>query len=374
MNYPLRVLHCLWKGEIGGAERAVYQLVREQLHDPALAPTLAFGQPGGYYWEQAQAAGIPVISFDLPNGHALARIPAIARIMQGYDILHFQSAEPLLMTVSLFCPGARRIYTHRGGLVDYPLQKRLQYEYVGLLVRFFFHGLSGNTAHAVRSAASLFHLPLRRFQVTYNGLDFDLLRPQRSASQVRDELGLEARHFVIGTSANLRPWKRIERLLQAVRMLDNPMVRLLIVGDGVDRSRLESLTDQLGIRSKIVFAGRQPHIANYLQVMDAFCLPSMGLESFGNAVVEAMALGVPSIVFVDGGGMTEHIVHGETGFVVANQSELERVLRLLIANPELGKEIGLKAQHFIQERYTLSCANAAYRAIYEEVLELHNHA
>ena len=47
-------------------------------------------------------------------------------------------------------------------------------------------------------------------------------------------------------------------------------------------------------------------IADYVQVMDAFCLPSTGLESFGNAAVEAMALGVPTVVFADGGGLVEH--------------------------------------------------------------------
>ena len=51
---PIRILHILWHGEIGGAERAVYQLVREQLRDPDLEPAVAFAQPGGYYSEQIQ--------------------------------------------------------------------------------------------------------------------------------------------------------------------------------------------------------------------------------------------------------------------------------------------------------------------------------
>ena len=144
--------------------------------------------------------------------------------MQGFEIIHFHSAEPLLMTASLFCPAARRIYTHRGGLIDYPMSKRLQYAYVSLLLRFFFHGLSGNTAHAAWSAANLFHLPHERFQVTYNGLDFDLLQPRRSAVQVQQELGLLANQYVIGTSANLKPWKRIERLLEAVQILEEHQV------------------------------------------------------------------------------------------------------------------------------------------------------
>jgi glycosyltransferase involved in cell wall biosynthesis len=62
---------------------------------------------------------------------------------------------------------------------------------------------------------------------------------------------------VIGTAANLKPWKRIERLLYALVSLADLNARLLIVGDGVDRGRLESITDQLGLRSQVIFAGRQ---------------------------------------------------------------------------------------------------------------------
>ena len=67
-------------------------------------------------------------------------------------------------------------------------------------------------------------------------------------------------------------------------------------------------------------------MASYLQVMDVFCLPSTALESFGNAAVEAMAAGLPTVVFADGGGLVEHIDDGQTGFVVADQKELEDTL------------------------------------------------
>ena len=70
--------------------------------------------------------------------------------------------------------------------------------------------------------------------------------------------------------------------------------------------------------------------------MDAFCLPSASLESFGNAAVEAMAMGVPSIVFADGGGMLEHIENGVTGMIANDQSDLERSLRLLDPGPRPG--------------------------------------
>jgi hypothetical protein len=167
----------MWRGDVGGAERAVYQLVRDQMRDPAMVPAMLFAQRGGLYWEWAQKLGCTIITLDLPSGRALTSIPRIAAAMRPFDLHHFHSAELLLMLASLMCRKARRVYTHRGGLINYPLKKRAQYMLVGVMLRFFFHALSGNTRHGARCGAKLYRLPRSKFQVTYNGLEFDLLEP-----------------------------------------------------------------------------------------------------------------------------------------------------------------------------------------------------
>lgn len=369
----VRVLHCLWSGEVGGAERAVYQLVREQLRDPTLAPALLFAQGRGLYWEYARALGCPVIALELPHGHALRDLGRSMEALSDFDLHHFHSAEPLLMLASARCRGMRRVYTHRGGIIDYPLAKRAQYQLAGVLLRRFFHGFSGNTSHAARCAAKIYDLPVNRFRVTYNGLDFGLLAPSRTADAVRDGLGIQPSEFVLGTAANLKPWKRIDRLIDAVAALSRRGVRLLIVGDGQDRERLTARARQLGATSDVIFAGLQERAADYIQVMDVFCLPSMGLESFGNAAVEAMALGIPTMVFSDGGGLVEHIEDGKTGFIVDNQAELEQTLEMLIRDPRLRRRVGGEARVTVRERYAPPQAAAAYRALYSEALRDTDH-
>ena len=127
-THGVSVLHCLWSGSIGGAERAVFQLVREQLRDPGLEPALLFARGGGLYWEKAQSLGCPVLTLDLPHGHALRKLPAIVAAMRPFTIHHFHGAEPLLMMASARCTGACRVYTHRGGMTRYSPSKRLKYE------------------------------------------------------------------------------------------------------------------------------------------------------------------------------------------------------------------------------------------------------
>jgi glycosyltransferase involved in cell wall biosynthesis len=206
------------------------------------------------------------------------------------------------------------------------------------------------------------------FRVTYNGIQFDLLKPRRDAAEIRNELHLDSESFVFGTAANLKPWKRIDRLLTAVENISARHVRVLIVGDGVDRSRLEAIVKERRLASRVVFAGAQSHVADYLQVMDAFCLPSTGLESFGNAVVEAMALALPVIIFADGGGMVEHIDDGRTGFIVAGQEGLEDRLCTLLDDPTLRSRIGTAASTSVRARYTPERAIRAYRDLYAAAL------
>lgn len=366
--HPLRVLHCMWSGDIGGAERALYQLLREQLRDPTIEPAILYGNARGPYAERARELGVEVIDLGLPNGRAIGRVGAIRAAMRPFDLHHFHAAEPLLMVASLRCEGVRRAYTHRAGFNEYPWKKRLQYELVGFLVRRGFHGFSGNTAHAARSASRLLRVPAERFSTTYNGIEFELLDPKRPAAEVREELGLAPNAFVVGTAAHLRRLKRIDLLIEAVAAAGDPRIRLVVLGDGDDRARLEALTGERGLGDRVIFTGMLPQVPDYLNAMDAFCLPSMQHESFGNAAVEAMVLGLPTIVFSDGGGLVEHIEPGRTGFIVADADELAGTLRDLAQDPALGERVGAAGSAHVREAYTLARAGDRYRELYSSTM------
>jgi glycosyltransferase involved in cell wall biosynthesis len=286
--------------------------------------------------------------------------------LESFDVHHFHSAEPLVMLASLRV-NAARVYTHRGGTTDYGWGKRFRFAIVGRLLNRF-GAVSGNTAHAARCAEALFRLPRESVHVTYNGVEVELLAARQPSSVVRASLGLSEEDYVLGTAANLKPWKRIDRLIEAIGRIDDPRLRLLVVGDGIDRARLEAIAHQSSAGGRITFAGAQTEIGDFLGAMDAFALPSTALESFGNAAVEAMAVGLPTVVFADSGGMLEHVRDGETGFVVSNSDELAATLRRLLEAPELGGGVGERARAFIRERYTPSRSEAAYRELYQLAL------
>jgi glycosyltransferase involved in cell wall biosynthesis len=185
---------------------------------------------------------------------------------------------------------------------------------------------------------------------------------------VRDELELDQTNFVLGTAATLKPWKRIDRLVDLVAEMREPTLRVLVLGEGPEQERLRARAEQRQIARNVIFVGSTPNVADYLQVMDAFCLPSMGLESFGNAAVEAMGVGLPTIIFSDGGGMAEHIEDGRTGFVVPDNATLARTVARLMESLALRRRIGASAMEAVRARYTLARAVASYRALYEHAI------
>ncbi len=215
------------------------------------------------------------------------------------------------------------------------------------------------------AASRLFGISADRFELTYNGLDFDLLEPTRPLAEVRRELDLQDGTFSVATTGNLRAWKRVDLLLQAVALVDAPDVHCYIIGDGPDRERLEGITDELALRDRVRFVGKKADVADYLQAMDAFVLASGPEEAFGNSAIEAMAVGLPTIIFADGGGLLEHVEDGVTGFVVNDASQLADTLGRLKDDRPLARTIGKAGAGWVRQAYSLERMLATYARLYQ---------
>jgi trehalose synthase len=81
-----------------------------------------------------------------------------------------------------------------------------------------------------------------------------------------------------------------------------------------------------------------------------------------------MVLGLPSIVFEDGGGLPEHIENGKTGFIVSSVLELGKRMNDLLRSPELRARIGPAAANSMRERYTVKAMLQRYNSLYRDAL------
>jgi glycosyltransferase involved in cell wall biosynthesis len=361
-----RVLHVLWNGDIGGAERAVYQLALHQQRSGRVAAAIGFGQAGGHFFDRARENGIPVADFALRNGRDLTGLRRATRILDAYDVHHFHAPELVLMLASLRT-SATRIYTHRAGRVVYRGRRALRYRILGWLLRRF-DAITGS-----RQAASAIHdlygIPRERIYETFNGIDPALLAPRLSPAAVRADFGFSPNAVLVGTAGRLRKLKRVDALIEAAGALRPGNWKVVVIGDGPDRVRLERLAQQSPAAARIHFVGMQPRIGNWLSALDVFVLATGPEESFGNAAVEAMAAGLPTVVFGDSPALTEHAIDRETGFVVGTPGELAERLQELIDDRPLRDRIGAAAAAFAVSRYSMDRVVDRFDAVYASARE-----
>lgn len=119
--------------------------------------------------------------------------------------------------------------------------------------------------------------------------------------------------LVVHTS-NFRKVKRVEDVVSVFQNMRNKMpVKLLLVGDGPERAKIESMCRECGDCDDIRFLGKLEAVEEVLSVADLFIMPSEK-ESFGLAALEAMACEVP-VVSTNAGGLPELNIHGYSGFL-----------------------------------------------------------
>jgi L-malate glycosyltransferase len=196
-------------------------------------------------------------------------------------------------------------------------------------------------------------------KVIHNFVNCDVYRPDPKSR------GTEK---VLIHLSNFRPVKRV---LDCVRILNEVRkttpARLLMVGDGPERSPAEMLAHQLGIGEFVEFMGKQDHVERIIPKAHVLLMPSE-MESFGLAALEAMACGVPP-VGTRTGGVTELITHEVDGFVeavgdIAAQSA--RVVSLL-TDDALYARMSAAARHAAETRYSTTSIIPQYEDYYREV-------
>jgi N-acetyl-alpha-D-glucosaminyl L-malate synthase BshA len=170
--------------------------------------------------------------------------------------------------------------------------------------------------------------------------------------------------------SNFRPLKRVTDVVEIfARVRERIPAKLVMVGDGPERSAAEWLARRKGLDSDVHFLGKQDRIYETLALADVFLLPSE-LESFGLAALEAMACEVP-VIATNVGGVPEVVTHGVDGYLVpvGDVTAASRYALALLSVPERAREMGQKARASARARYCSTKIIPLYEAYYRSVLE-----
>jgi len=153
------------------------------------------------------------------------------------------------------------------------------------------------------------------------------------------------RKFILGVG-RLEYVKGFDLLITAFANAKTEDIDLLIVGDGDERTKLESLASDLRLSDRIIFTGAKTDLQDYYDQAELFVLPSRN-EGYPNALVEAMSFGCASIAMDCEFGPSEIIINEQNGLLVqaANVAELTCAINRLINDPSLKNDLGREAVH-----------------------------
>jgi len=267
--------------------------------------------------------------------------------------------------------GIKRVLTRRGGYYNYNkkgIKSWLKYFINRTLINIFFQGFSGNTELASDFVRYFYRIREKKIFTLYNGIFFDDLRPSFLKTHAQEKLNLSKTQFNIGTACHLVPWKRVDLIIRSFKKCAINGKKLIIFGKGKEEKKLRELAESLNLMEQITFVGEVKNLPDYLQVLDCFVLASGVEESFGNALIEAMYLKIPSIIMADSLALREHIEENVTGFVAKNELDLTNKIEFIFLNPGFSKSIAENASLYVSNKYSVGNMIKAYKEFYSSIL------
>ena len=218
--------------------------------------------------------------------------------------------------------------------------------------------LSRWAEHRIRSAVG----PMPRIELLRSGVDADRFRPNVSGTPIRERYGLGAGPVIVSV-ARLVPRKGHDRIIAALPAIarELPTVRLLIVGAGPSRGRLERLTVRHGLASHVVFAGAvsDADLPACFAAGDVFAMPcrsrwaGLDTEGLGTVFLQAAAVGRPAVAGRSGGA-PEAVMDGKTGIVVDGRcaAAVEAGILRLLRSPDEARALGANAASRVHHELT----------------------
>lgn len=192
-----------------------------------------------------------------------------------------------------------------------------------------------------------YNVPPEDIVVIHLGVNLEEFNPAKRIfyiKNIRDELKLSDDDILLSFVGKEFKRKGLEYIFQALHILKDERIKLLIVGKG-EIETFKNTAFNLGINKNVFFIGHSNDVVKYYVSSDIFVFPST-FDAFGMVVLEAMASGLPCIVSKETGA-SELINDGEDGILLANYKdtgELANKIKLLVENQSLREEIGLKAR------------------------------
>jgi glycosyltransferase involved in cell wall biosynthesis len=356
----LRIIEMIDKPSLGGGQTAVLLLARYL--DPGLFEVTVLSGGGGPLVDEAGRAGVGHIAVAWGGRRPLRTAAEVARILESEkaDVLHTHGGYAGFYGRWAARRSRTPVVVHTLHGIHYLHYRNPALRRLSIWQERFFSRMTDALVLVCQSDLGLARrnrlASEQKLIVIQNGLPEAAPAPaDSSVASLKSELGWEPGRPIVGTVARLHRQKGIDDLIRAAPRIFEaaPEARIVIVGDGPLRRKLQRRAARLGLEDRIAFLGGRPDAPRLISLFDIFVLPSLW-EGLPFVLVEAAALGKPIVASaVD--GVPEILEDGKTGVLIrpGDPAALAEAVVRLLADGKSAASLGQAARALIPPRFPL---------------------
>ena len=370
----LRLMHLVLDLHPGGTQRLVIEMSKHLRQQSDVQVCCLDDQ--GAWADELLELGIPVVALGRQPGVRPALAAQVARLarLHDLDVLHCHHYSPFVYgaLAARLCPGLRLVYTEHGRDSDSPPSRKRR------LANLLLSRVPGRFFAVSEELRT--HMLAEGFQsdgveVIYNGIDPGPPPAPADQAAARRILCLPLDALVVGTVARLAPVKDLTTLVEAFATLSRALAEavLVVIGDGPELERLETVARETGIESRINFTGARNDARRLLPAFDVYANTSV-TEGVSVTILEAMAAGLP-VVATRVGGTPEVVVAEETDLLVPAREPalLAESLHRLAGDSDLRRRLGAAGYERVSRKFTLEEMVGHYLRIYSPAANSSDH-
>jgi glycosyltransferase involved in cell wall biosynthesis len=369
----MKILYSCLSQSWGGLEMRTIQGAEQLLNKNLSVDILCY--PGSRINLEAEKREINCITLKASGYFHPFKIIKLAKLIENnsYKIIHTQFSKDLWVLV----PALNYLFSN----IPLLLTKRME---SSVSKKDFLHKWLYNRVSFVLAISEIIKknvietcpVPEERIILHYNGVDLKKFDPVKAnREKIRHEFNIKDDEIVIGMLSRISYGKGYEEFLKAAKKLNEEFLNLkfLLVGEASPGEKryeeeIKKLANELSLSEKIIFSGFREDIADLLSEMDIFVFPSH-TESFGNSLIEAMAMEKPS-VGTNSHGVLDIIDDGITGllFNKKDENDLADRIKILINSPEKRFEIGKAAREKVKKNFDVEKQTEKLIDLYRELI------
>lgn len=377
---PVHVLHCTLFLKMGGLESIIMDMAKKIDQASFKISILCLGSYDETYKSILDKMGVPVYHIKRTGKFDSTFFRKIITLIKNIkaDVFHAHSGCFFNTAICAILSGVKAyVYTEHGlplydnGLpMNTSFKTRIEDKFAAWVAGRIF----AVSEEIRKDMAIRFPHSMNKVRIITNGVDTDRFKPdetQQLKNAVKQRFEIPEDHKIIGSVGRLVPIKNYESLIKAFAKLtknNDDKLRLILIGDGVERLRLETIARENNVLPSITFAGVQYDIQHILPAFDVFVLPSR-TEGTSISLLEAQACGVPAVVSHVGGN-PNIIKHGLNGFLFKpdDSDAMAQRIKEIIDDKPMAHLMGVAARENVINRFSVQSMIKEYENSYLDLL------